>query len=342
MGWQLTTALARAGRALGLRRRWSGERALGLTQRRSKGRADVFNRAHARALAALSEDDRFAASKAMVDLDPSARGPVERVLATGVPAAVVIEFAHAWESLGATEKSLATDPVGRSTPGPVAWGATEACQVDSTTCGAAAMAMMLMIGDPLVGVWVASGRVIHNHRPPEVERMANAATLTSIESRWGALQRSIHASTTRRGLGFLPWPRSLGTPPWRVNNQTRFLGLGFRGAVVDDTDREDLSALLSHATAAINDGIPVPVYASGDSGRGLDSVIPRHVVLLTHRMEDGFLAYEPGNAALHAVSDQQLRDGGAALRALGNWSHVSWMILPRGRRRPAQGLALEA
>jgi hypothetical protein len=125
----------------------------------------------------------------------------------------------------------------------------------------------------------------------------------------------------------------MGTPPWRVSNTTRFAGVACRGAVVDDTDDADIDALISHASAALRDGIPVPIYASGDSARGLDTVIPRHVVLLVRRTADGFSAYEPSSARLHPITDAQLREGGAGLRALGNWSHVAWMILPRARTK---------
>jgi hypothetical protein len=194
------------------------------------------------------------------------------------------------------------------------------------------MAIMLMVGDPFVGLWVASGRRLGGYVPPEIRRIAPAARVDTVERRWGALQKSIHTETVRRGLLLLlPWPRRLGTPPWRVNNATRFAGVAFRGAVVDDTDDADVDALISHASAALRDGIPVPIYASGDSARGLDTVIPRHVVLLVRRLPAGFCVYEPSSARLHAITDAQVREGGVGLKALGNWSHVAWMILPRAR-----------
>ncbi len=339
MAWQLTTILARTARAIGLRRRWGGaaavNRATTLADRAARPGADsVFARVAGRAIGRMPEEERFALTKAMVDLDANARAVMDRAAASGAPARAVLALARQWTSLAATERELAMSPLPASDEGPVVLAGIPARQADSTTCGAASMAIMLMMGDPFVGLWLSSGRRLGDYLPPEVRRIAPHTRLDSVERRWGALQRSIHAATVRRGLLLLlPWPERLGTPPWRVNNATRFAGVSFRGAVVDDTDDADVDALILHASAALRDGIPAPIYASGDSARGLDTVIPRHVVLLVRRLSGGFSAYEPGSARLHAITDAQIRAGGAGLSALGNWSHVAWMILPRARTR---------
>jgi hypothetical protein len=297
-------------------------------------------RAYERISATLPDDDRFRLTKALVDLDTDGRTAVQRALASEAPADSVIALARAWRDLLPVERGIALGPVSAGVPGPVTVAGVPARQMDGTACGAAAMAVMLMIGDPLVGIWVASGRTFAHYRPPEIARIEGRAWLTEPIQRWEALQRSIHVDTVRHGfLLLVPWPRTLGTPPWRVDNRTRFAGIRFQGAIVDDTDSADLDALISHATAAISDGIPVPIYASGDSARGLDTVVPRHVVLLTHRIDGGFLAYEPASAHLHVITDAQLHDGGKGLRALGNWSHLAWMVLPKAKKSwsPTEG-----
>jgi hypothetical protein len=345
MAWNVTALAAKVGKTLGLRRRWRDAsavaRSMRLVERSSAGLGSAaIVRAYERALASLAEEERFRLTKAMVDLDADGKAVTQRALASGAPADAVIALARAWPDLLPVERSLALGPVSSATPGPVTIAGVPARQVDATTCGAAAMAIMLMIGDPFVGLWVASGRTFAHYRPPEIARIEGRAWLTEPVQRWEALQRSIHVDTVRHGfLLLVPWPRTLGTPPWRVDNRTRFAGLRFQGAIVDDTDTADLDALISHATAAISDGIPVPLYASGDSSRGLDTVVPRHVVLLTHRIAGGFLAYEPGSARLHVITDAQLHDGGEGLKALGNWSHVSWMILPQAKKpwNPTKG-----
>lgn len=338
MAWQGTTILARIGRSLGLRRRWAGAaavaRARGVAARKASSEQGLAARAYARALARLPEADRFALVKLVIDLDHEGTGVVHRALASGAPASAVIALARSWRKLTPVERAIAVHPIPIPVEGPVTLAGTHARQIDSTTCGAASMAMMLMVGDPFVGLWLASGTTYARYLPPEVERIRHRGALRNVEARWGALQRSIHAETVRRGLlMILPWPRRLGTPPWRVNNHTRFVGLRFQGAIVDDTDDADIDALIAHASAALSDGIPVPLYASGDSDKGLDAVIPRHVVLLTHRFPGGFFAYEPSSGQLHELSDVRIREGGVALAALGNWTHVSWMVLPVARQR---------
>ena len=335
MGWQVTTVAARAGRYLGLRRRWraASEKARARAAARTiTPGPDVVARVAERIVERLPEHERFATRKALVDLPKDRLHVARRALATGASPAAVRSLIREWPTFGEMERSIMIDPIGRADAGPVAWGETAARQVDDTTCGAATMAMMTLIGDPFVGLWLASGRIQHRRVPPEVARTPGWSRMSTIEDRWNGLQRAIHRHTTRFGLGPFPWPRSLGTPPWRVNDTLRYAGLRFRGAVVDDTDDADVSALIDHAAYAIADGIPVPAYAAGDSDRGLDTAIPRHVVLFTHRSDNGFLAYEPSTAALHFVADNELRDGGAKVAAFGGWSHLAWMVLPRARR----------
>jgi hypothetical protein len=337
MKWQVTTVLARIGKALGMRRSWrdvaSVRRSMRLTQRVSEGDTPAASfRAYKRVLTALSEEDRFRLTKLIVDLDPPVRAVAQRGLASSAPPSAVVGLLRSWKELTPGERDLAFGPVREDKEGPVILAGIPARQMDGTTCGAAAMAIMLMVGDPFVGIWVAGGRSFAHYLPPEVARIPRRSWMMTPQERWEGLQRSIHIDTVRRGfLLLVPWPRSLGTPPWRVDTHTRFLGLGFHGGMVDDTDETDLDALITRATAALLDGIPVPIYASGDSARGLDTVVPRHVVLLTHVVDGGFLAYEPASAAQHYVSERQLREGGRGLRALGNWSHISWMILPKAK-----------
>lgn len=330
MAWNLIGVIAHAGRALGLRGRTT-DQATSLRFAATARASSAAARAYGRAAARLEEEDRFAIAKAVIDLDADGHAATERALASGAPPAAVLAFAKAWPTLQPLERAIATNPTMRTDPGPVVWAGVHAKQVDQTTCGAASMSMMLAIGDPFVAVWLASGKTFARHVPPEIARIPEGRSLKDVEERWHALQRSIHHQTTRRGLGLFAWPSKLGTPPWRVDNNTRFLDLRFRGLLVDDEDAAELGRVLAYATAALKDGIPVPVYAAGDSDLGLDTVIPRHVVLLVARDGDGFLAYEPSSARLHRVTDEDLEAGGPKLKALGNWTRLAWTVLPRVR-----------
>lgn len=323
---------ARTGRALGGRRAFVSEAAAGRAAAlldAAPDRPDVFARVCARRLEEASPADRKALETALSEWGND--GPVgERAIATGAPLDAVAILAAAWETLDADAKALVRDPLSRRDPGPVTWGRVTATQVSQTTCGAAAMAMMLMMGDPLVAMWVASGRRGGAYMPPEVLAAdVRGGAHHTVADRWAALQLAIHESVTRRALGLVPWPRAYGTPPWRVNNLTRFAGLRFRGVMIDDARADEVGALAAHARAALADGIPVPLYASGDSARGLDSVVPRHVVLLVGVDGDAFLVYEPSSGALHRLDLGAV--GGGPVAALGNWNRVAWAVLPRVR-----------
>lgn len=331
MAWTLVSLAARTGRALGGRRAFVSDaaaaRAAGLWAS-APDRPDVFARVSARRLGAATPADRKALETALAELGNDSP-VVERAIASGAPLDAVALLAAAWESLDANARSLIRNPLSRRDPGPIDWGRAVATQVNQTTCGAASMAMMLMMGDPLVAMWVAAGRQGGVYVPPEVlAAEVRGGALHTVADRWDALQLSLHDTVTRHGLGPFPWPQAYGTPPWRVDNVVRFARLRFRGAVVDDARADEVAALACHARAALADGIPVPLYVSGDSTRGLEAVVPRHVVLLVGVDGDAFLIYEPSSGAVHRHA---FAVGGAKAAALGNWNRAAWAVLPRLR-----------
>ncbi len=334
MAWTLVSLAARTGRALGGRRAFVSEEA---TSRAAASLAatpdhpDVFARVCARRLEASSPADRKSMETALLELGNDAP-VVERAIATGAPLDAVASLAAAWESLDADAKALVHNPLSRRDPGPVTWNGATAKQVDPTTCGAAAMAMMLMMGDPLVALWVATGRRGGAYMPPEVfAAEVRGGRAHTVADRWDSLQVAIQDRVTRNGLGVVPWPHAYGTPPWRVDNLTRFAGLRFRGVLVDDARADEVAALSAHARAALADGIPVPLYVSGDSDRGLDAVVPRHVVLLVGLDGAAFLVYEPSSGALHRLDLSAV--GAEPVAALGNWNRLAWAVLPKVKGR---------
>lgn len=333
-GWTLTGIAARVVDAVGARGRWvtpvAVARAAGLAQRGEREHDTVFARVTSRRIAASTPADRKALETALAEVGAD-REVIERAAASAAPVAAVAGLAARWDALPAPAKGWIRNPLGRSV-GPVKWDATPLTQVDQTTCGAASMGMMTMLTDPFVALWVATGQVITPYQPPEVLRaQVGGGAAHTVAERWARLQRVIHENTTRAALGPLPWPRALGTPPWRVDNRLRCAGVRFGGLLVDDTVQADLAAALAHASAALRDGIPVPLFVGGDSTQGLQGVVPRHVVLLAGKLGEDFIIFEPGSGATYAVSPAQLSQPHARLRALGNWSRVEWMVLPKPR-----------
>lgn len=327
---------ARAGRALGGRGAFLSDAATGKATLLATGasdRPDVFARQCARVLAKASFADKKALETALYEMGQDAP-VIERAVTSGAPIEAVAALAAAWTQLDPEDRALIRYPARRRDAGAVSWGAVRATQMDQTTCGAASMAIMLMIGDPFAAAWVAVGQRGGWYLPPEplaavVSADAVGQGLHTVAERWDALQFVMHARVTRRGLGLAPWPLAFGSPPWRLDNATRFAGLRFRGALIDDSKPDEVAALALHLRAAVSDGIPVPLYASGDSAGGLSSVVPRHVVLVVGADGDRFLVYEPSKGSLHWLDLGAL--GGEPLAALGNWNRVGWVVLPRMR-----------
>ncbi|WP_084106057.1 hypothetical protein [Demequina sp. NBRC 110056] len=334
-GWTLTSVAARTGRLIGLRGRWatpySAAHAAGRAQRGGDGGDTVFARAYARRLARASAADAKALATAVAEVGEDSAVAV-RAAASGAPVAAVAALAASWGRLPASARAVIRNPAG-SGMGALRLGGVRARQVDPTTCGAASMAIMLMMGDPLVAAWVMTGRTFGDHLPPEVLDVVLAEVgVRTIEERWHGLQHVLHRRTTRGGLGIAPWPRALGTPPWRVDDETRFAGVRFRGAILDDTDEHAVAAAIAHASAALRDGIPVPLYTGGDSSGGLSDVVPRHVVLLVGRTSHGFAVYEPGTGRVLPLAESRLYGRGPKEPAYGAWSRACWLILPQRRR----------
>ena len=336
MPWTLTGLAARAARAVGGPRvvlsASSGTRAQRV-QRIAADRPDVMSRACARRLETLSTADRRAIEVAF-DHMPGDAPVIERAVASCGPVSGIAALAGAWDTLDEHARAVVRSPLGSASVGPVKWGETPAQQVDQTTCGAAVASMMLMMGDPLVAAWVAAGRRPGWHLPGEVADAVAAAdasgsSLMTLAERWWALQRVVHKRATRRGLGVAPWPRTLGTPPWRIDNVVRYAGLRWRGALIDDASTAEVEGFSAYARAALIDGIPVPLYTGGDSARGLATVVPRHVVLLVGTHDEAFRVYEPSSG--HIDVWDPLSAGLSSHHALGGWNRTMWAILPRWR-----------
>mgnify|MGYP000932809468 CR=1 FL=1 len=259
-----------------------------------------------------------------------------RALAAGVPEAAAEELAELWPSLDESLRLQVAAPLRRRGPGLqlVRWGEDLARQTDGTTCGSACLVMLAAAGDPSLALWLATGRLLDGHTPPEVRvlrRVRPGAVPDRPGRRFAALQLLVKQVSNARALGPLPWPHALGTPPWGASLAARFAGLRFRAEMVDDADRPRTARQLARAAGALAAGIPVPLFSGGDLGAGLDSAVPRHVVLLAGLSADGsgFSVYEPGQAALVDISRREILEPAGPRPALGGWSHAAWIVLPR-------------
>lgn len=254
---------------------------------------------------------------------PGAAQVGERTLAaTGSPQAAQ-EMTAVWAHLTSPERAAVLDPPRHL--------ARAGRQADATTCGSAVLAMLAAVGDPTLALWLATGRLLEATRPPELAG-APSGTLTALaavppHARFAPLQRVLKHRSTAGALLGLPWPASLGTPPWGAARAARFPGVGFHHLPLDDTDALHLASVLDAAGRALAAGVPVPVYSGGDVRRGASTAVPRHVVLVTGRTDDGYVVWEPGAGRRVTVSRTELVSG-RPQPALGGWSHLAWALLP--------------
>ena len=176
----------------------------------------MFARQCSRVLSGASVADKKALETALYDMGQDAP-VIERAVASGAPIEAVAALAASWNDLDPEDRALIRYPARRRDAGAVTWGAVQATQVDQTTCGAASMAMMLMIGDPFVAAWVAVGYRGGWYVPPEalaasVEADAVDHGLHTVRDRWNALQRVMHRARNAAWSGLGSVAARLGKP----------------------------------------------------------------------------------------------------------------------------------
>ncbi|MEO7059999.1 MAG: hypothetical protein ABI083_09785 [Lapillicoccus sp.] len=170
-------------------------------------------------------------------------------------------------------------------------------QHSSTTCGSASLTVARMLVDPVFAGWVEDGTTAGHGFLPE---------LTDSDKRLAAAEQLVLARTNRLlGPGSrvqLPWPRTLGTPPWGARNElehgasrpgtryeTRWCRLGG-----PSTRRAHLQELIRRVTP----GRPAALYVG-------NATLPRHVTLLVPGEGPGQLTlYDPATGTATALDPE--------------------------------------
>ncbi len=311
MAWQLTT-LARGGQRL------LGVGPLHGLRPPARTVDPAVDRA-ARVRDGLRADERAAYDTWVADR-PEAALVLARALAGTGRLAPVAELASAWGGWDGELQATVVDPAHRLV--------AEARQTDATTCGSASLVLLAAVGDPALAAWLASGWVSRS-RPTELSGASDRAVVLLSDrpahERFALLQQVVKRRTNARALGPAPWPASLGTPPWGAARVARYPGVRWTHRMVDDTRPDEVAALWDLVVSAVRRGVPVPLYAGGDSSGGWRTAVPRHVVLAVDVDADGDLVvFEPSSGRLMALE----RHGAGARPALGGWSHLTWAVLP--------------
>jgi hypothetical protein len=188
-------------------------------------------------------------------------------------------------------------------------------QQSGTTCGSACLTVTRMLADDAYAAQVLRGDA--TGPPTPAERFAAAER---------QMARATNAPWSPSGRLQLPWPRSLGTPPWGARAAlesltgvgrggyavlwVRWLGPGPRSAAYDD--------LRTRVTRER----PALLYVGSPW-------LPRHVVLvLPGTGRAPLMAYEPAEGRFRELEEDAF--AGARL-GLGGW-HVPWALVAVTRR----------
>lgn len=180
-------------------------------------------------------------------------------------------------------------------------------QSTPTSCGAAALVMARALIDPAFADWLACQDLLPQNEsqlPSALAHPANTVHETSKaavdvepekERRWALAQSEVMARTnavTRRpGIMQVPWPVSLGTPPWGARSELErsgsVPGVSYEIRPVRFMDETSLGATFDGTISRVGVGRPVLLYVG-------NVLLPRHVVLWA-RTEPGtpVVQYEP-------------------------------------------------
>lgn len=184
-------------------------------------------------------------------------------------------------------------------------------QPDQTSCGAATLVVARMINDESYAELLIDGT-----HPTTGFAMAG-----TLEERFAAETLAMHRRTTTAvdvsGRFQMPWPQSLGTPPWAVARQMSG-GSGVKGTtyaadLVSPFDRRDSLSEILHAT---RNGHVVPLFVG-------NTWSPRHVVLV---LDPELVTYNPASGRRGQFSASQFTD--ARLEDV-SWPRPWFAILPQ-------------
>ena len=279
--------------------------------------------------------------------DPLARSLVLSAIAAGATLDQAEFLASSIRGMSTDELrttfSLDTDDPASSSGTPALVDRTLIDQTDDTTCGSTSLVVLMAQSDPLLALWLKTGKRPPGYDPPWLRHLTPAQwAAASYDERLTIVEQAMKSATNEHELlpggSPFPWPSSIGTPPWgtadTLDRNLTTTGTGYESVMIDDQDPSLLRDTLTRAAAAANAGNPVPLYVGGDSSDGLDATIPRHVVLITGYHRGTYTIYDPSSGNQYSVPEQELLDGGGpSLAAFGNWSHPDWIVLPTGDPR---------
>lgn len=195
-------------------------------------------------------------------------------------------------------------------------------QTTPTTCGAACLTVARMLVDPPFARWIIAGE----GRPVGAPDGATEAERFSAYE--AVVQRRTNAFRAPDGRPSLPWPRSLGTPPWGARRELE-AGAARRGLDYDIVPiRADSATTLRRRHARlvelVEDGVPALLYVGSRT-------LPRHVTLVLPGDGDSYLdVYDPYTGQVTLLDDRRFASGRLGLAG---WD-LPWVLVQPSERKP--------
>lgn len=195
-------------------------------------------------------------------------------------------------------------------------------QQSPTTCGAACATVARMLVDAPFARWVVAGE---GHPVPGAEGESQA-------ERFASWERTVQARTngwwSPAGHLALPWPSSLGTPPWGLRHEMEHgasrPGTRYRIVPLRGHSEEALRARYLRLLDLVVEGEPALLYV----GTGL---LPRHITLVLpgdgHR---SLMVYEPSSGTTQGLAEDAFATSSLDL---GGWDRPWILLQPTGHRR---------
>lgn len=207
-------------------------------------------------------------------------------------------------------------------PEPIDWPAVafreRLRQPNQRSCGATVLVVARMLLDHAYGEFIATG----TH---PVSGPASGYSLPgSVAGRFRYEVLDMHHRVTgpvdASGHVQLPWPRSLGTPPWAIARQLSATGSVLHPRVAHTVQPAwpGLDGLFDRISAATAQGRPVALYVG-------NRWLPRHVVLALGQVDGRLRCYEPSRGRLVDVDRASFM---TSRLGLSGWDRLWFAILP--------------
>ncbi len=212
-------------------------------------------------------------------------------------------------------------------------------QQSPVTCGSACLVVAQLLLEPALARWVLAEPETRAHAAqaestgePHVRRSSHSEILAQ---RFAELERRTMARTNglagAAGAMQLPWPRSLGTPPWgamaELQDRGSLPGTRYEPLLLRLKSEPALAEAVRRLTVRVGPGRPALLYIGSPS-------LPRHVVLVfATNTRNQPLVYEPARGEIFALQEVGLSQPG--LRLAG-WS-TPWLLI-----QPSAQILIEA